>query len=450
MSNLINPKEPITIIGAGLVGSLLSVFLSKKGYQVHVLERRPDMRIEKISAGRSINLAISTRGLHALGQVGLKDDVLKHAIPMKGRMIHGKSGELSFQRYGKDDSEYINSISRGTLNKILMSAAERTEKTKIQFNHKVSEINLNAHSVTLATDGAFSAARDQLKSLKLIQSTETHLEHGYKELTIPAGKGGSFQIEKNALHIWPRGTYMLIALPNLDGSFTCTLFLPLQGKLSFENLKNETHVTTLFKEQFADALNLMPSLAEDFFSNPTGTLTTVKSTPWHHQDKVLLLGDAAHAIVPFFGQGMNCGFEDCSVFNTLMDQCANWEELFKKFSTTRKPNADAIADMAVENFIEMRDKVADPKFLLEKQIEKKLKELFPDDYFSRYSLVSFSLVDYSKAYEVGLIQNKILAQLSNSTKNADDMDLILAKNLVEKNLLPYFNKQIKPLLFPSS
>lgn len=446
MSKIGTNRETVTIVGAGLVGSLLSVYLCKRGYKVDLYERRPDMRVETISAGRSINLAISVRGLYALEQVGLKDQVLKFAIPMTGRMIHGKNGETNFQKYGKTELDCIHSISRAELNKTLMTAAEATGSTKIHFNHKFEKESLQHDHTTFATDGAFSVVRDALKENQTIQFTESNLDHGYKELTIPPAKSGGFQMERNALHIWPRGTYMLIALPNMDGSFTCTLFLPHRGPLSFESLKSEADVTTFFNEVFSDALNIMPTLTHDFFKNPTGSLTTIKTFPWNDRGKMLLLGDAAHAIVPFFGQGMNCGFEDCTVLDSMMNEYDDWEPIFERFSSVRKRNADAIADMAVENFIEMRDKVADRQFLLEKQIERKLMDLFPADYISRYSLVSFSRVNYADAYEAGQIQYRILRELSKNIKSADEINVESAKNLVLKELMPFFNETIKPQL----
>lgn len=450
----IERTERVTVVGAGLVGSLLSMYLARRGFQVDVLERRPDMRRESIGAGRSINLAISTRGLHALRQVGLEEEALRHAIPMRGRMIHPVSGELVFQAYGKDESQHINSLSRAWLNAFLMTHAEGTGKVRIGFKQRVQHLDLETGtlgvldepsgttrevrtSVLFGTDGSGSAVRQEVEKLPGHATTQEHLGHGYKELTIPAGPGGAFRMEKHALHIWPRGSYMLIALPNEDGSFTCTLFLPFQGPVSFESLDSPSRVVAFFQEQFPDALPLIPDLVHDFFHHPTGTMVTVKSAPWHVGGKALLLGDAAHAIVPFFGQGMNCGFEDCVVLDECLGRHTRWAEAFEEFSRLRKTNADAIADMAVENFVEMRDKTADPRFLLEKAVEKALLNAFPGEFISRYSLVSFSRVPYRLAYEVGALASGIVAELSEGLTRAEDVDMNRARTLIHERLVPF-------------
>jgi kynurenine 3-monooxygenase len=450
----IDRTEHVTVVGAGLVGSLLSMYLARRGFQVDVLERRPDMRREEIGAGRSINLAISARGLYALRRLGLEEEALRHAIPMRGRMIHSPSGELTFQAYGKDESQHINSLSRAWLNKYLMTHAERTGRVRIQFEQRVQHIDfqkgvlqvldresgavreLNA-PVVFGTDGSSSAVRREMALRPGYTSEQEHLSHGYKELTIPAGPGGAFRMEKNALHIWPRGSYMLIALPNEDGSFTCTLFLPFEGPVSFESLDTPSRVVSFFEEQFPDALSMMPDLTHDFFHNPTGTMVTVKSAPWHVGGRALLLGDAAHAIVPFFGQGMNCGFEDCVTLEACLGRHSRWEDAFEEFFRLRKPNADAIADMAVENFVEMRDKTADPRFLLEKAVEKVLLKAFPGEFLSRYTLVSFSRVPYRLSYEVGAIAGGIVAELSEGLTRAEDVDLDRARTLIRERLVPF-------------
>lgn len=441
----------ITIVGAGLVGSLLALMLAKRGHRVTVLERRPDLRKERISAGRSINLAISARGLDALARVGLEEEAKAHAIPMLGRMVHAKDGSTSFQRYGKDDSQHINSISRGWLNGMLMDHAEAAG-AEIRFRQRVSALHdggrelvvhdeargetCTLHSdVCFGTDGAGSVVRAQLRTQGVLQEHSETLAHGYKELEIPAGPNGSFAIEKNALHIWPRGTYMLIALPNQDGSFTVTLFLAYEGAPSFMDLTTPGQVEAFFARDFADAKALMPTLTTDFFGNPTGHMVTVKSSPWHH-DATLLLGDAAHAIVPFFGQGMNCGFEDCSVLAELMDQHEDWPTRMARFDRARKPHADAIADMAVENFVEMRDKTSDPTFVLHKAIEQRLFKEFPDRFLSRYTLVSFSLQPYAFAARVGEVVSGIVTQLAEGNRSADTIDLELASRLIHERLQP--------------
>ncbi|RYZ40930.1 MAG: FAD-dependent monooxygenase, partial [Myxococcaceae bacterium] len=370
-------ESTLTVVGAGLVGSLLSLYLARRGHTVEVLERRPDMRREALDAGRSINLAISTRGLHALRQVGLEQEALKHAIPMRGRVIHPVQGELAYQPYGKDDSQHINSLSRGWLNRFLMTQAEATGRVRIHFRQRVTHADAAAGTLTVqdeatgetrevrdtvvfGTDGSGSAVRQAMQPQPDFQATQETLGHGYKELTIPPGPGGSFQMEKHALHIWPRGSFMLIALPNEDGSFTCTLFLPWQGPVSFDSLKTPQALEDFFQERFPDAKALIPGLVEEFFARPTGHMVTVKCAPWRVGGRTLLLGDAAHAIVPFFGQGMNCGFEDCAVLDGLLESQTDWEDTFSAFERRRKTNADAIADMAVENFIEMRDSTGDP------------------------------------------------------------------------------------------
>lgn len=463
-SDRIDPSLPVTIVGAGLVGSLLATFLARRGFAVQVLERRPDMRRAAISAGRSINLAVSVRGLHALKQLGLEEQVLAQAVPMRGRMIHAADGALTFQRYGKNDSECINSVSRGELNKLLMSEAEKTGKVNIAFEKRVIgadfkggklrvrdepngvERELSAPCV-IGTDGSASVVREEILRLSGMSSSSEPLDYGYKELVIPPGPGGLFQLEKNALHIWPRGTFMLIALPNQDGSFTCTLFLPHKGPLSFAELGHPEQVRALFSEQFPDALPLIDQLERTFFENPTGHMLTVKCPTWHHEDRALLLGDAAHAIVPFFGQGMNCGFEDCTIFDDLLGQSllgpGSLEDVFSTLAASRKPNADAIADLAVENFVEMRDKVGNPRFLLEKAVERILQDKFPGEYVSRYGLVTFSREPYKFAHEMGHIQNEILAELCDELQAPEGVDLERAAILIRSKLVPHFKSNRK-------
>lgn len=427
----------IKLVGAGPVGSLLSLYLARRGFEVEIFERRPDMRVENISAGRSINLAVSTRGLHALREVGLEDEILKIAIPMKGRMIHALNSDVSFQPYGIDDSQCINSISRSGLNKLLMTRAESTGHVKINFNHKVEGLSEFAHDeIVIGTDGSASAIRSDILFQNGQKAHEHILDSGYKELHLPPGKNGSFQIEKNALHIWPRGKFMLIALPNLDGSFTCTLFLPFKGDVSFETLKTSQNVSEFFNQYFPDIVSRFTDLEESFFANPTGSMITVKCSPWHLGGRALLVGDAAHAIVPFYGQGMNCGFEDCFVLDQLMNRLSNWEALFSEFSRTRRLDSDAIADMAVENFVEMRDKVSQPKFLLEKAVEKLLLEKFPHHFVSRYSIVTFSRAPYRLGYDAGIIANEILSELCRDIDKPQEVDFSRAQILIEERLDP--------------
>lgn len=441
-------QNQITLIGAGLAGSLLSIYLAKRGFEVEIFERRPDMRSAEISAGRSINLALSVRGLHALEKVGLKERIMQIAIPMKGRMLHSLTGELNLVPYGRKESEVINSVSRAELNMQLMSAAEQ-QGVEIHFNQKCTgmdfesgELKLhdevtNQDSVTqkeivIGTDGSASAIRNDMARALDGNFTKDDLEHGYKELTLPAGRNGEFLLEKNALHIWPRQSYMLIALPNSDGSFTCTLFFPMRGDLSFESLKTKKAVLAFFKEQFPDAFELMPALVEDFFTNPTGALATIRCQPWHLAGKACLLGDAAHAIVPFFGQGINCGFEDCTVLDECIEnQSGDWQKIFQEFGTLRKINTDAIAELSLTNYFEMRDHVADSKFALKKQVEFALEEKYPEKFIPKYSMVSFHRIPYSVALAKGKVQEKILAELCAAITSVEDLDWQRADELIK-------------------
>lgn len=428
-------NKDITIVGAGLVGSLLSIYLAKRGYNVTVYERRPDLRKNRISAGKSINLALSDRGWRGLQGVGIADEIKKVAIPMKGRMIHGLDSKLTFQPYGKE-SQAIYSVSRGGLNCVLMDLAEK-HGVKIIYNGRCIGVDLEtatAHfentetgkksSVTscrlFGTDGAFSSGRAQLQtSTDRFNYQQFYLEHGYKELCITPGVNDDFAMEKNALHIWPRGQFMLIALPNLDKTFTCTLFFPFEGEKSFAALDTKEKMMDFFQKTFPDAVPLMPTLVEDYFANPTSSLVTVKCFPWTFKNKMALVGDAAHAIVPFFGQGMNCGFEDCVVMNELMDKYLGkseednaWTKIFEEYQQLRKPDGDAIADLAVGNFIEMRDRVADPKFLLQKKIEAWFSEKHPDKWIPLYTMVTYSPhIRYSVALKEGQRQEKIMQQV---------------------------------------
>ena len=436
-------KKDIAIIGAGLVGSLLSIYLSKRGYKVKLFERRGDMRTELMSAGRSINLALSDRGIKALEEVGIMDEVRKICIPMNGRFLHNADGSTGFQPYGKQ-GQFINSVSRAELNKKLMDLAEHYG-AEIFFNHKCESIDWKTNRIVFETpdsrftahdsrpiihhsslifgaDGAYSAARlqHQLQHDRF-QYNQYYIDYGYKELNIPEGVNGKFQMEKNALHIWPRGNYMLIALPNIDGSFTCTLFFPFEGESSFASLTTNEKLKSFFEKTFTDAVPLMPTLEEDFFSNPTSSLVTIKCFPWIREDKFALIGDAAHAIVPFFGQGMNCGFEDCSVLNDLMEKYGeDWTTILSQYQQSRKPDADAIAELALNNFIEMRDKVGDPKFLLQKKIEARLHEKYPDKWIPAYSQVTFSPhIRYSEALERGQHQEAIMQKFMKTENIAD-------------------------------
>jgi kynurenine 3-monooxygenase len=422
-------KKNITIVGAGLVGSLLSIYLAKRDHKISIYERRNDMRKEKMSAGRSINLALSDRGLLALEKVGLAEEIKKISIPMHGRFIHNLDGTTSFQPYGKK-GQFINSVSRGELNKRLMDIAEQNgvkiyfnercttldwEKDIIEFeNFKGEQIPASKADIVFAADGAFSAARmqHQIRHDKF-DYQQYYIDCGYKELTIPPTAAGEFAMEVNALHIWPRKDYMLIALPNLDKSFTCTLFFPFEGEASFSKLDTGEKVKIFFEKIFPDAIPLMPDYIKEFFSNPTSSLVTIKCFPWIREDQFALIGDAAHAIVPFFGQGMNCGFEDCRILDELIEKNGdNWKTILKQYQTLRKPDADAIADLAINNFTEMREKTADPKFLLQKKIEARLHEKYPDKWIPAYSQVTFSpQIRYSEALQRGQKQEGIMQEV---------------------------------------
>ena len=423
-------KKSVTIVGAGLVGSLLSIYLSKRGYKVNVFERRADMRLETMSAGRSINLALSDRGWRGLEGVGIADDIKKIAIPMYGRFIHHKDGTNAYQPYGKDN-QAIYSVSRADINMKLMDLAEQQENVNIQFNKKCTLINRKDLAITFednltketsnssadllfGADGAFASSRlsIQLQSDRF-EYNQHYIDCGYKELIIPAGKNGEFLLDKNALHIWPRGSFMMIALPNPDGNFTCTLFLPFEGEKSFFNLKTDKQVEEFFKSEFSDAFTLMPTLISDFKTNATASLVTVKCAPWVFDNKIGLIGDAAHAIVPFYGQGMNCGFEDCVVLNELIEKHNDdWDIIFPEYEQLRKPDGDAIADLAIANFVEMRDKTADPKFILQKKIEAKFSQHYPDKWIPLYSMVTYSPhIRYSTALKEGQKQQKIMDEI---------------------------------------
>jgi len=422
-------KKDIVIVGAGLVGSLLSIYLSKRGYNVRIFERRGDMRTMKTEAGRSINLALSDRGLLALDKVGLATIIKKISIPMNGRFIHNLDGSTAFQPYGKE-GQYINSVSRAVLNKKLMNAAEQ-QGVQIFFQEKCTAINWQQNEIEFEStltgdtttvtadlifgaDGAFSSARlqHQLQHDKF-DYQQHYIDCGYKELTIPAGPGNSFQAEQNVLHIWPRKDYMLIGLPNPEGNFTCTLFFPFEGELSFQQLDTEEKVRAFFKNIFPDTLSLIPDITRQFFQNPVSSLVTVKCFPWIREDKFALIGDAAHAIVPFFGQGMNCGFEDCRILDELIEKNGdNWKDILQQYQELRKPDTDAIAELAVGNFTEMRDRTADPKFLLQKKIEARLHEKYPDKWIPAYTQVTFSpRIRYSEALKNSLRQEKIMQEI---------------------------------------
>ncbi|WP_407556181.1 FAD-dependent oxidoreductase [Winogradskyella sp. 4-2091] len=438
-----NKQQNILIIGAGLCGSLLALRLGQRGYNVTVYEMRPDLRTTDISAGRSINLAFSNRGNKAIKLVGLEDKVNDLCIPMNGRMLHDKEGNTFLSNYSGRDYEYINSISRGDLNALLLNEAEKHDNVTIHFNKKCKSIDFEKTTALfqdynskdefvedadciIATDGAGSALRKSyyLGKKFLFSFSQDYLSHGYKELTFLPTETGDYKTYKNALHIWPRSSFMLIALPNLDGSFTVTLFLSFdEGEYNFNNLTTPEAVTEFFQKEFPDALAIMPNLVDDFFENPTAALGTVKCSPWHYKGNTLLMGDSAHAIVPFYGQGMNASFEDVVEFDKVLDQnLENWEAIFKTYEKNRKKDTDAIADLAIDNFHEMKGHVANPIFQEKRKIEMALEKEFQNAYSSKYSLVTFNEnIGYRQAMLKGRAQDKaILNMLTDKVISSED------------------------------
>lgn len=444
-------KQNILIIGAGLCGSLLSLRLGQRGYNVNVYEMRPDLRKTDISAGRSINLAFSDRGNKAMKLVGIEKQVEALCIPMNGRMIHDKEGNTFLSNYSGRDHEYINSISRGGLNALLLDEAEKHENVTIHFNKKCKSVDFENTTALfedyitkdkfiedadciIATDGAGSALRKSyyLERKFLFSFSQNYLTHGYKELSILPTKTGDYKTYKNALHIWPRGDFMVIALPNLDGSFTVTLFLSYdQGEYNFNNLTTPEIVTEFFQKEFPDALALMPNLVEDFFENPTAPLGTVKCSPWHYKGNTLLMGDSAHAIVPFYGQGMNASFEDVVEFDAVLDKFeGNWDTVFSEYEKTRKKDTDAIADLAIDNFHEMKDHVGQAIFQEKRKIEQALEKEFPNEYSSKYSLVTFNEhIGYREAMLRGRAQDKAILNMLADKIITVDSDL---KDILDK------------------
>lgn len=437
-------KKKITIIGAGLAGSLLAVILAKRGYKVDIFEKRPDMRKETISAGRSINLALSNRGIKALKLADIDEFILSQVVPMKGRLIHSLEGNKKLQSYSGRENEYINSISRGGLNVALMNKAEEYPNINFYFNQKIISINYEkmkfkvknektkeiqelVFNHLIGTDGAGSKVRlsFQTGGIHRFNYMQEYLDHGYKELEIPRSPENDFQIESDALHIWPRHDFMMIALPNLDKSFTVTLFNKFDGENGFDNLDSDTKVLNFFNKYFSDALKYMPNLIDDWHNNPTSSLATVKCFPWSISNKSLLMGDAAHAVVPFYGQGMNASFEDCKVFAEILDSYGDevdWEELFLKFQNERKQNTDAIADLAIQNYKEMRSDVANPIFQIKRQVEMELENRY-SDFSSKYSLVTFNDdTPYSLAKKLGELQDEYLMKVCSNIGSAEELN----------------------------
>ena len=420
-------NKEITIVGAGLVGSLCAIYMTKRGYTVNVFERRNDLRSEIITAGKSINLALSKRGWTALEKVGVENEVKKIAIPMYKRIMHDNKGNLTEQPYG-NDGEAIYSVSRVSLDVLLMNLASKSG-AKLNFNEKCIDSDLANSEATfenlknkkhktihsdllIASDGAFSLIRKQMVDKFKHDFSFNEIEHDYKELMIPSGKNGSYLLDKNALHIWPRGEFMVIALANMDGSFTCTLFAPKCGNNSFENLNTKAEVEQYFTDIFPDFISIIPDLYEQWQVNPTSSLGIVRTFPWHISDSTILIGDSAHATVPFYGQGMNAGFEDCRILDELLNKNkGNFAKTLNEYTKERKPNGDGLQDLSMHNFIVMRDKTADPMFLLQKEIEKKFSNLHPNKWIPLYSMVSFTNTPYSEAWKIGERQEKIMQHI---------------------------------------
>lgn len=454
-------NKKITIVGAGLCGTLLAIRLGQRGYQVELHEKRTDIRKEDMSAGRSINLALSPRGLMALDRVGIQEEVLKNCIPMKGRMIHPLKGDPFLSPYSGREGDYINSVSRGGLNCILLDEAEKLDNVNLYFDSNCTSVNLEEAKATfkssttqdtveiqsdiiIGTDGAGSVVRRAMMSQTtrlLFNYSQNFLRSGYKELSILPADGGGYKIEKNALHIWPRGKFMVIALPNMDGSFTLTMFHPYGGEAGFMTLDDEKNLTAFFEEYYPDLLPHISHYKEEYNSNAVGTLGTIKCYPWQAYGKALIMGDAAHAIVPFYGQGMNASFEDVRVFDDILDEVGDddWELLFEKFQFARVENANAIADLAIDNFIEMQDKVNDPVFMRKRKLEMLLEQNYPN-YYSKYSLVTFKPeMPYAVAMNLGRAQDSLLYEKCKFIEDVMDVD----QALVIKEMKVLYRREVK-------
>lgn len=460
MNSATHTRRQATVVGAGPVGCVLSILLARRGWDIDLIEKRPDIRQKNINAGRSINLVLTRRGLHALELVGLQERVLKCTVPVLGRMIHTMDGALTYQPYGKNDSECNYSVSRTELNSVLLDAAQE-HGVRIRFAHELIHCNVDQGLLTIkdlskdaeythhtplvfGADGAPSRVRRAL-----MESSQNAIEHvemlpdGYKELRFAPGEENDYVMAGHALHIWPRGEHMLMGLANQDKSFTGTLYMIHEGEdPSFAMLQNMKDVRRLFRTYYSDAMPWIKDLEEDFFEHPTGSLGTVRCAPWHFKDRVLLIGDAAHGIVPFFGQGLNCGFEDCALLDEMLKEHGAehgaLKDLFERFFQSRKPNTEAIADMALENYVEMRDRVGDAQFLRRKKIERRLEQELPGLYRSRYATVMYSTNSYKDAFDAGVIQQHILDILVQETADPKTLDIRRARALIEEKLTPFY------------
>jgi kynurenine 3-monooxygenase len=448
-------RSTVRIVGAGPTGALLAILLQRRGHHVELYETRPDPRGVAADSGRSINLALADRGIHALQMAGVFQELKDALLPMRGRFIHHLEGGTSFQPYGQRPNELIYSVSRHRLNQSLLEVAARRPGVTVHFEHRfeTAEFDQGAAFIRdlrhdrlisvpmqplLATDGAGSWMRRRMSSLHLIDAQESDLEHGYKELSIPADAAGRHRMDRNALHIWPRGNYMLIALPNEDGSFTATLFLAKRGEVSFESLTETADIERFLSRSFPDARELMPNRVAEFKDHPVGFLGTVTATPWHYRGLTALIGDSAHAIVPFHGQGMNCCFEDCVEFDACRARHASWEEVFAEFGALRKPNTDAIAAMALDNYLEMRERVVDAKFQLQQALSLELERRFPLHFIPRYSMVMFHHeIPYLTALRRGTVQAELLAELTaGEVATLEDIDFERAEQQIRARLAP--------------
>lgn len=443
--------KQVTIIGGGLAGTLLSLYLARRGYLVAIYESRSDLRVSSQDAGRSINMALSCRGKTSLEKVGLLDEVNKIAVPMRARAIHEPSGEVHFQSFGRHDDEYINAVRRSELNALLLNHAQNNPNIQLHFNFKLQDIDFKRETLVfsnnkgelhathyqylIGADGANSQVRELMKSHGILAYKRNFLPHGYKELSI--GQQNQVQLAKEHLHLWPRDSFLLLGNPNQDHSITGSLFLPKQGEDSFNSLDSEAKVACFFQKQFADVFDLMPDLISEFFKNPVGNLSNINCSTWYHSDKIVLIGDAAHGIVPFFGQGMNSAFEDCRIFNSLLDKFNDeWQQVLPEFFKSRKENTDAVAQMSMDNYQEIQCDIRDPKFNLKKQLEKILMQKYPSQYVSKHILVMFSNVPYKEAYELGSMQNVLLNSICENISSLDTLDW----KHVEHCLLKYGKK----------
>lgn len=456
-------KGRVAVVGAGLVGTLLSIFLTRRGFRVDVYERRADLRGRDLPPGRSINLTLCTRGLRALERAGVRAEVEELAVPCYGRVMHDEAGATTFQPYG-NRREAIHSVSRNDLNRRLIDLAESRHGVRFHFEEACVGIDLDRPAlelrgsgsgptrtveadVVVGADGAFSAVRGHLQRTDRFDYSQHYVEQAYKELPLPAGEDGGWQLEGHALHIWPRGRYMLIGFPNLDGSFTLALHLPFEGDPSFESVRTETDLERLFRRAFPDALPRIPDLAERFFAAPTTSMVTIRCAPWSHRGRVALVGDAAHAVVPSYGQGANCGFEDCAILDACLDAAGDdWARALAELERLRKPDADAIADLSLRHFRELQDLVADERFLLRKAVERRVNELFPDRFVPLYNLVSFTGLSYVEALEIEEEQqdlvDRILALEGVEEGIADGAANGAIEELVESARLPRLQEQV--------